>query len=240
MIEVADFELTAEAAGGTVALQSGELELQLEQHRRELTAYAYRMLASAFDAEDAVQETFIRAWRGYQRFEGRAALRSWLYRITTNVCLDMLNGRERRARPMDLGPAQAPIEANLNTLAGGNVDPAGARRARDGGRGSGRGGRRPRDDPAGVHRRAAAPSTPSAGGVDPLRGASLAGDRGRGAARYERRLGQQRAPARAGHARRRQRELERSVAGADRRRPGAARPLRRGLRDVTTWRRSPL
>ena len=74
------------------------------------------MLASPFDAEDAVQETFIRAWRGYKRFEGRAALRSWLYRIATNVCLDMLNGRERRARPMDLGPAQAPIEANLNVL----------------------------------------------------------------------------------------------------------------------------
>ena len=111
-----DFDLTTDAAGGTAALRSGELELQLEQHRRELTAYAYRMLASAFDAEDAVQETFIRAWRGYKRFEGRAALRSWLYRIATNVCLDMLNGRERRARPMDLGPAQAPIEANLNTL----------------------------------------------------------------------------------------------------------------------------
>ena len=116
MTGVADFELTADAAGGTAALRSGELELQLEQHRRELTAYSYRMLASAFDAEDAVQETFIRAWRGYKGFEGRAALRSWLYRIATNVCLDMLNGRERRARPMDLGPAQAPIEANLNTL----------------------------------------------------------------------------------------------------------------------------
>ena len=116
MSGVADFELTADAAAGTAALRSGELELQLEQHRRELTAYSYRMLASAFDAEDAVQETFIRAWRGYKGFEGRAALRSWLYRIATNVCLDMLNGRERRARPMDLGPAQAPIEANLNTL----------------------------------------------------------------------------------------------------------------------------
>jgi RNA polymerase sigma-70 factor (ECF subfamily) len=93
-----------------------DLEHQLEQLRRELTAYCYRMLASPFEAEDAVQETFLRAWRGFSGFEGRAALRSWLYRIATNVCLDMLNGRERRARPMDLGPAREPIEANLNTL----------------------------------------------------------------------------------------------------------------------------
>jgi RNA polymerase sigma-70 factor, ECF subfamily len=91
-------------------------EVQLEQFRAELTAYCYRMLASPFEAEDAVQETMIRAWRAFERFEGRAALRSWLYRIATNVCLDMLNSRERRARPMDLGPAREPVEANLKTL----------------------------------------------------------------------------------------------------------------------------
>src|SRR2546425_8832981 len=100
----------------TVAPDAAKFEDQFEQHRAELRAYCYRMLGSPFEAEDAVQETFIRAWRGLERFEGRAALRSWLYRIATNVSLDMLNGRERRARPMDLGPAREPIEANLNTL----------------------------------------------------------------------------------------------------------------------------
>src|SRR5712691_7496457 len=100
----------------TVAPDAVKFEDQFEQHRAELRAYCYRMLGSPFEAEDAVQETFIRAWRGLENFEGRAALRSWLYRIATNVSLDMLNGRERRARPMDLGPAREPVESNLNTL----------------------------------------------------------------------------------------------------------------------------
>ena len=100
----------------SLTVKPGAAEQELEQHRAELTAYCYRMLGSPFEAEDAVQETLLRAWRGLDRFEGRAALRSWLYRIATNVCFDMLNARERRARPMDLGPAREPVESNLNTL----------------------------------------------------------------------------------------------------------------------------
>jgi len=100
----------------SITVAPSDLETQLEQHRSELTGYCYRMLGSPFEAEDAVQETMLRAWRGIARFEGRSALRSWLYRIATNVCLDMLDGRARRARPMDLGPNKAPVADNLNTL----------------------------------------------------------------------------------------------------------------------------
>ena len=100
----------------SVARAPAALEEGFEDHRRELLAHCYRMLASPFDAEDAVQETFIRAWRGWDGFEGRASLRSWLYSIATNVCLDLLSGRERRARPMDLGPSREPVESNLSTL----------------------------------------------------------------------------------------------------------------------------
>ena len=88
----------------------------LEQYRRELTGYCYRMLGSGFEAEDAVQETMVRAWRNFESFEGRSSVRSWLYRIATNVCLDMLRGRQRRARPMDLGPASPADPAHLGPM----------------------------------------------------------------------------------------------------------------------------
>lgn len=86
---------------------------KLEEYRRELTGYCYRMLGSAFEADDAVQETMLRAWRAADGFEGRSSIRSWLYRIATNICLDMLRGRQRRALPMDLGPASPPVESMI-------------------------------------------------------------------------------------------------------------------------------
>lgn len=85
---------------------------ELERHRRELTGYCYRMLGSSFEAEDAVQETLLNAWRGLDGFEGRAAVRTWLYRIATNICLNMLKSGQRRAVPTDLASAasaDAPI-----------------------------------------------------------------------------------------------------------------------------------
>src|SRR4051794_6140603 len=98
-------EATVDRAPAAPLPDPDDLDAQLERYRVELTGYCYRILGSAFEAEDAVQETFIRAWRAYDRFEGRAALRSWLYKIATNVCLDMKGASQRRARPIDINPA---------------------------------------------------------------------------------------------------------------------------------------
>jgi RNA polymerase sigma-70 factor (ECF subfamily) len=80
-------------------------DLDMERYRHELTAYCYRMLGSTFEADDAVQNTMLRAWRSAGRFAGRSSVRSWLYRIATNVCFDLLKARGRRAMPMDVGPS---------------------------------------------------------------------------------------------------------------------------------------
>ena len=124
-------------AAATAAPPSATLNADLERHRVELTAYCYRMLGSAFEAEDAVQETIIRAWRGYRPVRGPLGLRSWLYRIATNVCLDMLRAQPATG-PAD-GPGAAPTADDpLRTRCRDDVDRAGpgrpgrARRRRSG------------------------------------------------------------------------------------------------------------
>ena len=216
------------------------LDATLEQHRRELTAHCYRMLGSSFEAEDAVQETMVRAWRGYDGFEGRAALRSWLYRIATNVCLDMLNGRNRRARPMDLaGPSTAdtPVGATLPESEWVLPVPDGRVLANDG-------------DPAELAearetirlafiaalqhlpprraRRAPAP-----------RRRALEGHRGRRAARHHRRIGQQRTATGALHHRRQQHHRHRSRPADGRFRSRSCCPATSTPSSATTWNRSP-
>src|SRR3954449_5449224 len=107
------------------------IEQELELHRRALTGYCYRMLGSGSEAEDAVQETMVRAWRKADTLAEPAALKSWLYRIASNVCFDMLQGPQRRAQPMDLGPASAadaalgaPQESWIQPIADARVVPA--------------------------------------------------------------------------------------------------------------------
>jgi RNA polymerase sigma-70 factor (ECF subfamily) len=93
------------------ALETGGLLDELEEHRKALTGYCYRMLGSGSEADDAVQETMVRAWKAIDGFEGRSAVRSWLYRIAHNVCLDMVRSPQRRARPMEMGPRRTPDAA---------------------------------------------------------------------------------------------------------------------------------
>jgi len=114
----------ADLAIGPASVRSASVTLHetplapsdLEPYRRELTGYCYRMLGSGFEAEDAVQETLLRAWRKADGFEGRSSLRSWLYRIATNVCIDMQRQVQRRARPMEMGPSSAPVESLLGPM----------------------------------------------------------------------------------------------------------------------------
>ena len=115
--------MAADSAG--IPVETGLVEADLEAYRRELTGYCYRMLGSLADAEDAVQDALARAWRAADRFKGRSSLRTWLYRIASNVCLDELRGRQRRVRPMDLAGPSTVGTAELVALPDGRwLEPA--------------------------------------------------------------------------------------------------------------------
>src|SRR5579875_1658712 len=103
-------------ASPNVAMTTPLAPSQLEPYRRELTGYCYRMLGSGSEAEDAVQETMVRAWRAADGFEGRSSVRSWLYRIATNVCIDMSRQVQRRARPTEMGPSSPPDDSLLGPM----------------------------------------------------------------------------------------------------------------------------
>ena len=159
------------------------IENELESHRKALTGYCYRMIGSGAEAEDAVQETMVRAWKSADKLQERAALKAWLYRIANNVCLDMLQSAQRRATPMDMGPSSH-ADAPLGTLLADSayVRPIADAKVLDEGGDPAELAAREGDAAARVRRRPAAPAGQAARGADPARGAALAGERGRRAA----------------------------------------------------------
>ena len=174
---------TSDAMSAMTEDMTSDFDAAVERHRRELHVHCYRMLGSFEEAEDAIQETFLRAWRARDTLTDDSGRRAWLYKIATNVCLDALR-RTKRQPATVRDPVAAAVPG----------PPAGRDRAQRGG--AGRGRRRARDDRADLHHADPAAAGAPARGRDPARRARLVRERDGGAARHERRLGQQRAPAR--------------------------------------------
>lgn len=199
--------------------------------RRELLAHCYRMLGGIDEAEDLVQEAYLRAWRAYGQFEGRSSLRTWLYTIATNVCLTALDGRRRRPLPAGLGDASNGADAELRAgqpgmrwiepipddLLAEPSDPATLVVSRDSLRLA--------------HRRAAVPTGSSAGRADPAGRLGLARRRGREAARHDTGCGEEQPAARPGPARAGRAGTGRGRRASGRGPPGAAQPIRDGVRE---------
>ena len=212
-------ERTRTSVSSETATELDDFPALTERYQRELLAHCYRMSGSVHEAEDLVQETLIRAWKSADTFQGRSSVRTWLYRIATNVCLTNLEGRPRRPLPAGLGTEDQMAGDALETRPRDPV--AGARAGRR------RPGRREGHHPPRVRRRAAAPAAAAARRADPARRAALVGRRdGRGPRHHDRRR-QLRPPARARRdgrqAARARHGQRRAVAGA----AGAARPVRR-------------